>query len=360
MRRHLLDRPAKPTVPAVVDRLCGVQAQVASSAELAVAVRRAKPAQGLTTTALAEKKLLKTWAMRGTLHLLTPAAAPAHLSLLASAKTWQKPVWQRTFAPLEQMEKLAAAAFDVLDGAILTREQLVDAVLERTQDAALREHLTSGWGTLLKPLAWQGLLINGPGDGGRVTFTRPDTYLPDWPGLPDPADAARAVIPAYLGAYGPATMDTFNQWLIRGALKKSDLKRWSAALVADGVLAPVEVDGEPLFALASEVDALGSAKPFDEVRLLPAFDQYVLGPGTSDTRLIAADRRAAISKAGGWISAVVVHRGRVAGVWETGDDVLDVTLFQEAGTVPRAEIEAEADRIGAHLGTTPKVTVTTA
>lgn len=358
MRRHLLDRPAKPDVSGIVQRLCGVQAQVTSSADLAVAVRRAAPGKGEVAGALRAKKLLKTWAMRGTLHLLTPQDAPAFLALLASAKTWEKPVWQRTFATLPQMEAIAAAAYTVLDGKVVTREQLVDAILDQTKDATIREHLTSGWGALFKPLSWQGLLINGPGEGTRVTFTRPDTYLPGWPGLPEPHDAARVAIPAYLGAYGPSTLDAFNQWLIRGALKKGDLKKWGAQLVADGVLTEVDVEGEPMVALATEVDAIARAKPFDEVRLLPAFDQYVLGPGTSDTRLIAAARRTEVSKAAGWISAVVVHRGRVAGVWEAKDERFDVRLFTEAGAVPRKEIEEEAERVGAFLGVTPKVAIT--
>jgi hypothetical protein len=75
--------------------------------------------------------------------------------------------------------------------------------VEHTSDKALGERLASGWGTALKPLAFQGLLINGPSEGGRVTFTRPDTYVDGWAGLPEPAAAARETIPAYLSAYGP-------------------------------------------------------------------------------------------------------------------------------------------------------------
>jgi hypothetical protein len=108
----------------------------------------------------------------------------------------------------------------------------------------------------------------------------------------------------------------------------------------------VDVEGEPAYARAADVDDLATAEPFDEVRLLPAFDQFVLGPGTGDVRVIDAHRRAAISKAAGWISPVVVCRGRVAGTWSLADGALDVTLFAEAGSVPAAEIAAEARRIG--------------
>src|SRR5881396_2307226 len=72
MRRQLLDPIGTPSVPDVVRRLCGVQAQVASSAELAIRVRRGSSQRGEVARALAEGRLIKTWAMRGTLHLLTP------------------------------------------------------------------------------------------------------------------------------------------------------------------------------------------------------------------------------------------------------------------------------------------------
>jgi len=194
---------------------------------------------------------------------------------------------------------------------------------------------------VLKPLAWQGYLVNGPSEGNRVTFARPD-----WAGLPAPAEGARVAIPAYLGAYGPASAATFDQWLCRGASKRAQLKGWFADLVGAGTLVAVSVEGEPAYARAADVDDLATARPFDDVRLLPAFDQFVLGPGTGDTRIIDAHRRGAISKAAGWISPVVVCRGRVAGTWSLADGTLDVVLFEEAGEVPRAELAAEAERIG--------------
>ena len=270
MRRHFLDRPARGTgAPAVVRRLCGVQAQVASCAELAVAARQAKPVADDVSKALKAQKVIRTWAMRGTLHLLVPEDAPAYLSLVAAAKVWTKPVWQRSFATLQQMEAITEAVRAALDGTVLTREQLTEAVIEHTKDASIKEHMTSGWGAVLKPLAFQGHLVNGPSEGGRVTFTRPDTYLDGWKGLPEPAEAARTVIPAYLGTYGPATIDVFNQWLLRGGLKKTDLKSWYADLVDAGELVTVDVEGQPAYALARDVDAMARAKPFDEVRLLP-------------------------------------------------------------------------------------------
>src|SRR5687767_2760258 len=111
MRRQLLDRPAPGGgAVAVVRRLCGVQAQVASYAELAVAARQAEPAKGDVPAAVKGRKLVKTWAMRGTLHLLAAQDAPAYLSLLATTKSWERPIWQRGFVTTEQLAAIAEAA----------------------------------------------------------------------------------------------------------------------------------------------------------------------------------------------------------------------------------------------------------
>ena len=97
LRRHELDPPGRLPAPEVVRRLSGVQAQVASSAELAIRVRSDAVRAGDVARALADGDLIKTWAMRGTLHLLTPEDAGAYLSLMASARPWERPAWQRWF-----------------------------------------------------------------------------------------------------------------------------------------------------------------------------------------------------------------------------------------------------------------------
>ena len=97
MQRHLLDPIGTVPVARVVRRLCGVQAQVASSAELAVRVRRQASRPGEVARALSQGRLIKTWAMRGTLHLLTPEEAGFFLALMASGRSWERPSWQRYF-----------------------------------------------------------------------------------------------------------------------------------------------------------------------------------------------------------------------------------------------------------------------
>src|SRR5438093_2482972 len=219
MRRHFLDPIGKGSVPDVVRRLCGVQAQVASSAELAVRVRRDASRPGEVARALADGRLIKTWAMRGALHLLTPEDAGAFLSLIASGRSWERPSWQRYFGMTSKhWEALRLAVREALDGRPLTREELVAAVTAKRGLGHIGEELRSGWGTLLKPLAWQGDLCFGPSRGSRVTFMRPDVASSRWAGVLDADEAAPIVIVAYFGAYGPATIENFRNWLSRGRI----------------------------------------------------------------------------------------------------------------------------------------------
>ena len=124
-------------------------------------------------------------------------------------------------------------------------------------------------------------------------------------------------------------------------------------------LVRVDVEGAAGYLLAQDVEELEDSEPATGVRLLPAFDQYVLGPGTSDSRLIPAGRRREVSKAAGWISPVVLAAGRVAGVWTVADQVLRVSLFAEGRQVSRAELEQEAARLSRYLGRELAVTVET-
>jgi hypothetical protein len=347
MRRQYLEAPAQSAID-VVRRLCGVQAQVASAAEMAVGVRLAPQGPGVIARATEDRAVIKTWAMRGTLHLLPADAAGAYLALIGSLKTWQRPSWQKAFISAAQVETLAEIAGEVLEGRTLSRENLVAEVEARTHDARLAEHLRSGWAMVLKPLAWRGLLCQGPGEGNRVTFTSPRTWSPAWGGIPDLDEAARIAIPAYLGAYGPASINAFDAWLTRGASGKRSLRDWFDA--AGDLLATVEVDGEKAFARSEDVEDLLGTTASGTVRLLPAFDQYVLGPGTGDSHVIPSAHRPDVSRTAGWIAPVLVVGGRVAGTFETRESTLEITVFEDSAPVPAALLEAETARFSDLMG----------
>src|SRR5213593_297839 len=308
MQRQLLDPVGKLPVAGVVRRLCGVQAQVASSAELAVRVRRETSRPGEVSRALSQGRIIRTWAMRGTLHLITPEEGGAFLSLIASGRSWERPSWQSYFGVTpKQLDALREVVRESLDGKALTRDELIDAVTARRGYGHLGDALRSGWGTLLKPYAWQGDLCFGPSQGTRVTFTTPDTASPRWAGVPEPDEAAPRAIASYLRAYGPADADAFGAFIGSGRIGKRRIRTWFEALGSR--LAEVEVGGERRYVLADDLDELMSTRPTRTLRLLPGFDQFVLGPGTGDGHVIPRHRRRSVSKQSGWIAPAVLVGG---------------------------------------------------
>ena len=348
MRRHYLDPVGDRPVAAVVRRLCGVQAQVASTAELCVRVRRADSRAGEVARALKDGRIIKTWAMRGTLHLLTPEDAGYFLSLVAARRLWLRPSWLRWYRlTARQMEQLHRTVREALDGTVLTREELVTAVVAQRGLGHVADGLRSGWGSLLKPLAWQGDLCFGPSQGTRVTFTSPRSASPRWAGMPEPDDAAPFAITAYLRAYGPATVDSFAMWLAGGWSGKRRIQHWFETLGPR--LARVDVGGERTYVLAEDLDQLLSTKPSRQIRLLPGFDQFVMGAGTGDGHVVPARRRTAVSKQSGWIAPVVLAGGVVHGTWQLAGDRVLVAWFKEAGAVPRTALRAEVTRLSTIL-----------
>ena len=71
----------------------------------------------------------------------------------------------------------------------------------------------------------------------------------------------------------------------------------------------------------------------------------MLGPGTKAEEIIAPARRAEVSRTAGWISPVVVAQGRVVGTWDVDGRKVQVRLFEDAGPIRRAALDAEVARI---------------
>lgn len=238
---------------------------------------------------------------------------------------------------LTEINGIIEAIADVLPGRILTREELTEAVLEHTGSPHLAEILRSGWGFALKPASWLGLLCHGPSNGNRITFTSPATWLPGW--RPVTADeAGPRLLRSYLAAYGPATLDDFGQWLFRGVAKVSLLRGWLAAVRDE--LSEVDVEGVRALARTADLDSLRDTTRSTLVRLLPAFDQYVIAVNRD---LIPAEHRAEVSRTAGWISPVVLYGGRIAGVWNLDNGRVSVDPFEK---IPRRALNAEIDRLG--------------
>jgi hypothetical protein len=351
LERHRLARIDNTSIEEIVTRLCGIQSQVPSFAELAIRVRQSKSNAGDVSQALADGRLVKTWAMRATLHLLSPEDAGSYLALLAATKWWERPTWERYFGVSpKQIQQMRGIFREVVGDRALTREEVIPLITKHRGFEHLDEAMRSGWGTLFKPLAWQGDLVFGPNRGTRPTFMVPEAASSRWKGLPPLDEAWPRVLPAYVAAYGPAGPRQFSAWLSRGAIPMRNLKSWFGELQASGLLTEIDVEGETLYVRTADVDELARVKLSKQVRLLGGFDQWVLGPGTDDGHVTPKAQRRAVSRTAGWIAPVVLVGGVVRGTWELKRNHVKVEWFPEAGKPPIKAIESEVRRLSAIVG----------
>jgi hypothetical protein len=354
-RRHRLDEraPARDML-AVASELCGVHAQVMSSAELTLHARVDGLDPGDVATALwDERTLVKTWAMRGTLHLL-PATEYWlwQAAISPQYERFTKPSWTKASGiKPDELERVIDAVAIALDGDPLTREELADKVARESKSPQLGEKLRESWGSLLKPATVRGVLCFAPSDGQRVRFTRPDRWLGKQTTI-DPAEAEEEVARRYLRTHGPATREDYARWWgVQPAPAGRILKR----LGEDAT--EVSVEGESLWMLADDAEQAGrGVAAVESVRLLPGFDQYVIVSNRQAVHLMPpGDFRPLVFRNQGWISAVVEVDGRIEGVWrfERKGKRLVVEVEPFAGKLKpkvRGAVEAEAERVAASLG----------
>jgi len=354
-QQQLGERAETADLLTVVARLGGVQAQLMSAAELALWARiNAITSPQIQSLLWNERRLVKTWAMRGTLHLLTATDFGQLVSAWA-ATTVKRPPSYYTYHKVTSAEltTIMETVPLVLSATPLTRERLADAVVERTGNPNLHEVLLSGWGALLKPSARRGDLCFGPNEGERVTFVRPDQWLGAWASQP-PATALQEVARTFLKTYGPATLDEFARWWGIDAAQARKLFKGMA-----DELTTVNVEGWQAQLLTTTLPAIQHSTPSNTVRLLPYFDPYTIAVARHSDALLPAAHKNRVYRAQGWIAPVLLVDGQIAGVWEHAlkRERIEVTVtpFAPVTQGVKSAIQAEAELLGHFLGNTVNV-----
>jgi Winged helix DNA-binding domain len=343
------DWPGNPgrAVAGIAAHLGGLQAQAAPPARLAVRPRAAGLTAADVDRACADRDVTRTWAMRGTLHLVATADV-----------RWMTGLFGPVSARKDRRRRLQLG----LDDELCERALTALASILATSPPLTRAELISGLAVagieidprtqqpphLLGYAAARGLICRGPDrPGDEPSYALLDDWAPDAPAL-SRDDALAELARRYLGGYGPVGRPDFGTW---SGLPAADTRRAWELIAAETI---------PVSAAGAELSALAGAPLTDPLtdelapRLLGHFDPLLMG--YQDRALILDPAHArSIQAGGGFIQPTVLAGGRVAGTWRLnrgpGRARLVVEPFTALAAATRDALTAEATDVGRYLGT---------
>jgi hypothetical protein len=299
--------PRPATAADAVRWLTAVQAQQLPGALTSVALRTAGGSRADVEAALKSGDVVRSWPMRGTLHLVAAEDLGWLLDLLAprilSAVTGRRAELGLDAAQYERALELAVPALS--GGRGLRRKELF-AVWE---DGGLSTAGQRGV-HLLAQLAQSGAICLGPMDGAEQLFVLTE----EWIGRPrrlGREEALRELALRYFRSHGPATLADLARW---AGLRTTEARAALAACRVD--LASVTVDDTEYLLDPQTPDLLADCRA--EARglfLLPGFDEIVLGYGDRGATLDPAFADRIVPGGNGMFRATVVHDGRIVGTW---------------------------------------------
>jgi hypothetical protein len=346
MRAQCLAGSRPTTVVGVLSQVSALQAQDTRAARLGIRAR----SSGLDAAAVIracndERSAVRTWAMRGTLHML-PAEDVGWLVALLGPSLAQGDRRRRLELGLD--DDLCTRALPVIQeilagGQALSRADLASALAAR---GIIIDAKSQAPAHLVALAATRGLICRGPDrEDDEPTYVLLEEWLGKQPER-DPEGARAALARLYLRGHGPASAQDFAWW---SGLPLGTARRGIEALA--GELEAVEVAGEQAWMLADV--GPGGTDDAPCVRLLPAFDAYLLGFRSRDFALAPQFARR-INAGGGMIAPTLLVDGRIAGTWRQArrGSHLTITVRPFASLYPSLlpALEAEAADVGHFLG----------
>ncbi|KRA54254.1 hypothetical protein ASD77_06445 [Pseudoxanthomonas sp. Root65] len=309
-RRLQAQRIATPVAASPADavrHMAAMQAQDYHAALWAVGLRMADATLTQVEDAIVRGEIVRTWPMRGTLHLLAredvrwmvallaPRVQAANAARIARDVGFDAPALAHGRQVMEQALR---------DGVPVARSELY----ARLDAAGIASGNQRGL-HLLNWLAHESVLCQGPRHGKQPTFVLMDAWVP--PSAPLGRDEAlHRLALRYLQGHGPATVADLAWW--SGLTQKDALHALNLAAPELGH----EIRDGATWWWRADAPAKSRSRAF---HLLPAFDEYLIGYRNRTPVLDAAHTRRVFG-VNGLVAATAIVRGRVAATWKREAD----------------------------------------
>lgn len=311
MRALLLTDNSLSKPADVVRHLFAMQGQDFDAARWSTAIRAGSPDSPASQTVVAKAfnsgEIVRSWPMRGTVHILCAADIGwmQELTNPGVLKNWPK---RREYLELdlsvyEQARELTLGALE--GGKSLPRATL----MELWQDSGIE--MKQGWSYhLVWALCQNGEIVMGPmNNNGELELVIAKEWIKT-PNQYDEDEAAAEFCVRYFTGHGPATVQDLMWW---SQLPARTLK---AGIVAAGDrLVEVEAAGTTYYATPQQLEGYS---PTESLIALTPFDEHLLG--FKDRSLFLDPKNARkVMTVNGIAQPTIVRNGRVVASWKVRD-----------------------------------------
>jgi hypothetical protein len=355
--QRLVPLPAVPplgadvsaSVTGTVRWMTAMQAQDLQSALWAVGVRVPRAGLKDARSALDSGAVVRSWPMRGTLHLVAPEDLRWMLELTAERLTRSIAARHReleiTWADIEKCRDIALEL--VAGGGAASRAELFQ-VFDAAGQPTTGQRGIHILGTLCRH-AW---LVQGPLAGNQQLMVDFESWIPASRPL-ERQEAVAEFLLRYFRSHGPATLRDFAWWT---QLPLTDVRAALGKMRSQVV--ELEFEGGSYWLSPETASLLDSGVPGQRsVLLLPGFDEFVLGYTDRSLVLKPEHFNRIVPGGNGVFKKTVVAGGEVVGTWAregTGRGAAVVPeLFDQdrpLGPAARAAFDRSARRYLEFLG----------
>lgn len=319
-RQQLIDHQFG-TPQAVVQWLGAVQAQDYINALWSVGQRLKNSSEAAVEQAIADKKFVRTWPMRGTLHFV-PAEDVRWMLKYLTPRVLKRAASLYRQAGLDAVTfKKSARIFEraLRDGQMLTRPELYEVLEKNKIDTG-----NMRGPHILGQLAQEGLVCFGPRSGKQPTITLLDEWLPAAK-IPTLDEAMAMLARRYFQSHGPATVKDFAWWT---GLSLTEASR--AVESVRGELVSATAGDRTLWHTPEKIPG-GKTIPKGAF-LMSVFDEY--GIAYKDRTDLGGPKITVPI-----VSTILVVHGKVVGTWRRTEvkDSVEVALKPALDTFSKAD-----------------------
>ncbi len=334
-----IEHPRLDDPVAVAAWFGAIQAQDYAGAKWSLGLRVPGSTDAQIEKLIAGHALIRTWAMRGTLHLLAAADLRWLIDLIGPRIINKN---QRRYRQLELDEATLERSNSAIIAALADGKQLDRAaLLTALEDQGIFTQGQRGY-YMLNHASISGLIVQGvEARYNQAMFMRVDEALPASQKLSHEAALAE-LARRYFVSRGPATLQDFITW---SGLLVADAKAGLAS-VKNQLVADTFDNDEYWFT----PDPIPAPALSPTAYTLPGFDEYILGYKNRDAVLDPEHAQKICPGKNGVFYPTIVLDGQVVGTWKRsfkqGSIIIELAPFAPLSTGALAAITQAVRRFG--------------